>query len=396
MNPAEFRDSPTGRLVPTINGAMAFVPNPLPPPNLNLGSLVGRIARATRRLGELSGVGETLPNPYLLITPFMRTEAVASSKIEGTVTTLPELFLFEAGDSASPRNETKEVNNYTKALRLGLEQLDKLPVSSRLILSMHKVLMNDVDPGRGAHIIPGEFKRDQNWIGARLIENARYVPPPPSETADAMGFLEKFIHDDDSDLPWLIKLALIHYQFEAIHPFPDGNGRIGRILIPLILCEKNEISQPLLYLSAYFEQNYEKYIDLMLAISRDGSWEPWINFFLEAVESSAIEALRMARVLQDLSADYRKRIQTARSSALLALLVDHLFDIPAVSIPNAADLLSISYNAAKNNIDKLVEVGILEERPSRGTKWFFAMGIINAHEFKNKSGPRSGEQLQLV
>jgi Fic family protein len=396
MNPAEFRQSPTGHLVPTINGAMAFIPNPLPPANLNLGRLIGRVARATRRLGELSGIGETLPNPYLLITPFMRTEAVASSKIEGTVTTLPELFLFEAGDGTSTRNETKEVNNYTKALKSGLRQLEKLPVSSRLILEMHRILMADVDPGRGAHIIPGEFKRDQNWIGARMIENARYVPPPPSDTAEAMSHLERYIHNENSDLPWLIRLALIHYQFEAIHPFPDGNGRIGRILIPLILCEKQEISQPLLYLSSFFERNYERYIDLMLAISRDGAWEPWIEFFLEAVEISAIEAIRMARVLQDLSADYRKRIQTARSSALLALLVDHLFVVPAVSIPNAASILDISYNAAKNNIEKLVEVGILEERLSRGTKWFFAMGIITAHQVKNDEDGKLGEQLQLV
>lgn len=382
MNADDFRNSPSGRLVRSLDGVHAFVPNPLPPRDLELGGLVAIIARATKALGELSGVGATLPNPYLLIRPFMRTEAVASSKIEGTVTTLPELFMLEAGSGAA-RNETKEVNNYTEALKYGLDRVKDLPISGRLLLEMHKVLMKDVDDARGAHIIPGEFKRDQNWIGARLIQNARFVPPPPAETLDCLADLERFVHEDDGHLPLIVKLALIHYQFEAIHPFPDGNGRIGRLLIPLILCHRNEISQPLLYMSSYFEDNYDEYIDLMLEVSRSGAWNPWIKFFLEGVEYSSARAIESARALVELHAKYRAAVATARSSGLLARLVDSLFDIPAVSIPYATHVLGVSYNSAKQNVAKLVALGILKPHTFPGdrdrTQWFFAEEIMRTY-----------------
>jgi Fic family protein len=378
MIAAEFINSPSGRLTLTIDNAMAFVPAALPPPEIHLGAMVGLIARATQSMGELSGIGRTLPNPMLVIRPFLRKEAVASSKIEGTVTTMSDLVLFEAGKSereVSP--DTIEVRNYVRALEDGIPMLEHLPVSSRLILELHRILMSGVAHGRGAHIIPGEFKRDQNWIGARLIQNARFVPPPPREALECMSDLERYIHSDDEHVPLIVKLALIHYQFETIHPFPDGNGRIGRLLIPLILAERKQMSHPLLYLSSYFEKNYDSYIDLMFDVSRHGAWRPWIEFFLEAVIASCAEGIKKAHALQDLHRDYLQRVQTARSSALLGKLIDELFNIPAMTIRHAQKHLGISYNAAKNNIDRLVEVGILrlDKRLGRPA-WFLAVEIV--------------------
>lgn len=379
MNPDEFTNSGTGRLVPTIKG-MAFVPTPLPPSPLDLEPLIPLVARAERALGELSGIGRTLPNPYLLIRPFMRREAVASSKIEGTVTTLSQLLLFEVDEeSTRAPGDAREVLNYVRALEHSLKRLDELPISARLIREAHKILLTNVQSNRGAQIIPGEFRRDQNWIGARLIENARYVPPPPNEVADAMAELEKYINAKDDEVPTLIQLALIHYQFEAIHPFPDGNGRVGRLLIPLILCERKEISQPLLYMSSYFEKNYEQYIDRMLTISKTGLWGTWISFFLEGIEETCKDAIERAQSLQALQKKYYGDIQKARSSALLGRLIDLLFEHPAITVPYAAERLQISYNAAKNNISRLIEAKILRPSSSDSRPMVFvAAEIVNA------------------
>jgi Fic family protein len=391
MSPDDFQASPAGRLVSTIQDCHAFVPHPLPPPALDLARLIPLLTRAIHALGELSGIGRTLPNPALLIRPFSRIEAVASSRIEGTVTTFSELFIFEVGaDSAHTRTDTKEVHNYTRALQYGLQRLQKLPVSTRLISELHAVLMEGVAPTRGAQFRPGEFKIDQNWIGARLIQNARFIPPPPLEATIALSDLEKYVHSGDDDLPLIIKIAMIHYQFEAIHPFPDGNGRIGRLLIPLILCDKGMLSQPLLYLSPYFERNYNEYIDRLYAVSSLGQWEAWIEFFLKGVEESCRGAILRAHALQDLHQKYRERIQAARSSALLGRVIDALFDIPAVNIPFTALHLGITYHAAQNNIQRLVELGILSEHGHRRPKWYFADEIVAvAYEAQDEPTPRA-------
>jgi Fic family protein len=376
VNPEDF-SKPTGKLVPTIKG-LAFVPDPLPPGSINLANLVLPLSRAERALGELSGVGRTLHNPYLLIRPFMRREAVASSKIEGTVTTLSQLFLFEVdqeSDRAPP--DAREVWNYVRALEHSLSRLNEIPISGRLIKEAHRILLTDVQSHRGAAIVPGEYRKDQNWIGARVIENARFVPPPPQEVEEAMARLEKYIHRDDAEMPLLVRLALIHYQFETIHPFPDGNGRVGRLLIPLILCERKEISEPLLYMSNYFEKNYENYIDSLLNVSKLGLWEQWIKLFLEGVAETCRDAIQKARALQDLQAVYHDRVQRARSSALLPRLIDLLFEHPAITVPYATERLDITYNATKNNIERLVHNKIL--RPSTDDhrpKVFFADEII--------------------
>jgi Fic family protein len=377
MDSDAFRNSPAGTLVPTIDGAQAFVPAPLPPCPLDLGRLATPLANATLALGELSGIGRTLPNPDLLIRPFSRVEAVASSKIEGTVTSAPELLMLElTPDAPRVRSDTREVNNYNRALRYGLGRISELPISKRLLCELHGILLEGVSTERGARIVPGELKRDQNWIGARTIHNARFVPPPPKESVDALEHLEKFIHRQNEDLPLLVKLALVHYQFETIHPFPDGNGRVGRLLIPLMLCEQKAMSQPLLYLSAYFERHYDRYIDLMFEVSKSGAWAPWLEFFLKGVETTARNAIAKSHALQDLHRDHMNRVRTARSSALLAKLVDVLFAIPAITVPYTTRRLGVSYNSAKANLQKLVDLGIIVPHGDDRPQWFYAEKII--------------------
>lgn len=378
MNPEDFKSPLAGRLVPTTSGCMAFVPAPLPPPSLDLESLVPVIARATQALGELSGVGRTLQNPYLLIRPFMRKEAVASSKIEGTVTNLSELFVFEANEQTSQTpSDAREVFNYVRALEGALAQLADLPISTRLLRDAHKRLLTGVASHRGSSIVPGEFRHDQNWIGARLIQNARFVPPPHLQAIEAMSDLEKYINDDSSSLPLVIKMALVHYQFETIHPFPDGNGRVGRLLMPLMLCASKQISQPLLYLSSFLERNYDTYIDHMLKVSTNGKWEAWIEFFLTGIESMSKDAITKAQSLQDLENRYLGMIQQARSSALLAKIIGFLFENPALTIPSLSHRLSISYNASKNNVARLAEHGILRDSNIGHPKVWFAEEIID-------------------
>jgi len=378
MDISHFTDARTGRLVPTTHGAMAFVPDPLPPQGLILEPLVPLLSRATRVLGELSGIGRTLPNPYLLIRPFIRKEAAASSKIEGTVTTLSQLFLFEADEQTSQApSDAREVFNYVRALEYALGRLEELPISQRLIRDAHRILLSGVSSDRGAHVEPGEFRRDQNWIGARSIANARFVPPPPQEVPGAISDLEKYINSENAEVPTLVKMAMVHYQFETIHPFPDGNGRVGRMLMPLILCEAKELSQPLLYLSSYLERNYEAYIDKMFAVSARGEWLSWLTFFLTGIEETCTDAIGKARALQDIQNQYREKTQTARSSGLLAKITDMAFENPAITIPNVANRLDISYNAAKNNIARLVELRILHDSDYGRPRIWLARDIVD-------------------
>jgi Fic family protein len=364
--------------VSTTNGCLAFVPAPLPPRSLELEPLVPLIARATRALGELSGIGRTLPNPYLLIRPFMRKEAAASSTIEGTVKTLSELFLFEADEQTSRApSDAREVINYVRALERTLRSLDELPISRRLIQDAHRILMTGVASHRGARIVPGEFRGDQNWIGARIIENARFVPPPANEVPEAISDLEKYINRPDDSLPMVIKMALVHYQFETIHPFPDGNGRVGRMLMPLMLCESKELSQPLLYLSSYLERNYDSYINRTFAVSTRGEWERWVEFFLIGVAETCNDAIAKAQALQDLHTQFLGRLQQARSSALLAKIVGMIFEAPAVTIPSISKALDISYNSAKKHVARLEEYEILADSAVGRPRIWFAKDVID-------------------
>jgi Fic family protein len=323
----------------------------------------------------------------------LRREAILSSRIEGTVTSSEQLVLFEAGAPIDPgreRDDAREVLNYVHAMERGLRRLPTLPVSLRLIRELHEVLLKGV---RGEHDRPGQFRDSQNWIGPRggSIREARYVPPPVREMNEALDDFEKYLHlephmgqegtaaiEEDPNLsPLLVRLALIHYQFEAIHPFRDGNGRVGRLLIPLLLVSHGRLRAPVLYLSAFLERQRTTYYDLLLAVSQRGEWTEWVDFFLRGVAESAAEAVAQADILITLRDTWRREFETARSSALLHKLIDRLFETPAIRISGAQKLLKVTAASASANIKKLVEAGIVEERTGRKRDQIFvAMDIV--------------------
>lgn len=379
MKSEAFQEGATGRLVQTIDGCQAFVPDPLPPlRTLDLEPLLMQLIGASQALGELNGIGSTMGSPYLLVRPLLRREAVASSRIEGTVTSFDQLALFEAGmDVTEAAPDAGEVHNYVRALEHGIKRLPDLPVCLRLMNELHAILLEGVPDHRGARIAPGEFRNTQNWIGARRIQDARYVPPPPQDVMPTLDALEKFTQSERPDLPLLVQIALIHYQFEAIHPYPDGNGRVGRLLIPLILCELKALAQPLLYLSNYFERNRDEYIDLMLDISQRGMWERWIEFFVRGIEQECRDTIGKIRSLQALRANFEQRVQRARSSVLLGKLIDLLFESPVVTVPRAAKKLGISYNAAKNNLERLVQAQVVTPASLGSRNYWIARDILD-------------------
>lgn len=398
MDVDAFRKSPCGRVMPTIKGAWAYVPNPLPP-HLDCSPLISVLDRASMAVGELRGVGYAVPNPYLLIRPLQRKEAVASSQIEGTVTELSDLFLLEEGVDESRRPvDTREVLNYVRALVHAISRLDKLPLSSRLLNEAHSILMRNVAVDRGAKYPPGEFRRDQNWIGRRNadIHDARFVPPPVPEMMNALADFERYINkiSDNDDAPDLIRSALIHYQFEAIHPYPDGNGRIGRLLIPLYLAQSGVLPQPLLYLSPFFERNRDEYVDRLLSVSRDGAWLEWVRFFLRGVVEQCRDAIIRMQKLRDLQSTYRNKLQKVGSSGLAARLIDHIFERPFISVPIAQNFLEVTYPTAKAAIDRLIAAKVLEElEPRTKPKFFVAREVyrtIEADYFEDEEQPRGG------
>jgi len=334
-------------------------------PKLKLGlETINALSSADRALSELAGIARTLPNPHLLIRPFMRREAVLSSRIEGTQASLSDLLFFEAASGGETEvSDVQEVANYVGALEHGLRRLSDFPLSLRLIREMHEHLMRGV---RGEHQTPGEFRTSQNWIGPPgcTLMDATFVPPPVAEMNDALDGFEKYLHAQ-SEMPPLIRLSLIHYHFEAIHPFLDGNGRIGRLLMTLILCADGLLPEPMLYLSAYFERYRDDYYRLLLGVSQRGEWIPWIRFFLKAVEVQSRDAIQRSDVLLTLWSRYRTQLQEARGSALLLALVDMLFSFPAINTRMAAEALEVTQRSAQLNINKLVEAGILEEATGR-------------------------------
>lgn len=381
MQPDDFTQDKWGKLVWNPAGGAgywAFLPHPLPPKLELTWELAGKLSAADRALSELAGSARNLPNPHLLIGPFIRREAVLSSRIEGTQASLSDLFFFEAAGAGSAVRPTppdvREVANYVRALEHGLKRLNELPLSLRLLREMHAELM---EGGCGEHLTPGEFRRSQNWIGPPrcTLMDATYVPPPPAEMEEALGALEQYLHAS-SPLPPLVRLALVHYQFEAIHPFLDGNGRIGRLLMALLLCHEGLLAHPLLYLSAYFEQHRQEYYRLLLEVSHAGRWMPWIEFVLAGVAEQARDALWRTETLLNLWQQYHQRFAVARSSALLLRLVDDLFEYPVLTISRAAKVLGVTQRAASLNIQKLVDAGILTEVTGRARNRLFAAQAI--------------------
>jgi Fic family protein len=362
MQPADFSAEQRQHVRRAPTGYWAFVPPPLPPAVTFETELVHALSEADRALGRLAGVGSSLPNPYLLITPFLRREAVLSSRIEGTQATLSELVLFEATGEQQP-DDVREVANYVQALEAAISPTQPLPLSLRLIRDLHRILMTGV---RGRDQTPGEFRTSQNWIGSvgALIDNATFTPPPVDAMWQCLDALERHLHQD-STLPPVIRLALIHYQFEAIHPFLDGNGRVGRLLISLLLHQWELLPQPLLYLSAYFDRFRNEYYRLLLEVSTRGAWEPWLAFFAAAVAEQATDALARSARLLGLRDSYRQRVVGPRASTLPMQLIDQLFLRPAINVGSAREVLNVTWRSAQKNVDKLVEAGILQEITGR-------------------------------
>lgn len=362
MDPKAFQNSPTGRTVHVARGDYwAYAPNPLPPSLAWTSELVADLSAADQALGRLAGLGATLLNPHILIAPFMHREAVLSSQIEGTQASLSDLYAYEAVQLSlfDQPSDVREVHNYVRALEYGLERLSSLPLSLRLIRELHEHLMAGV---RGEHQTPGEFRRGQNWIGPPgcTLSSATFVPPPVAEMNQALDAFEEFLHAD-SPLPSLVRLGLIHYQFEAIHPFLDGNGRVGRLLITLLLCAWRLLPQPLLYLSAYFEAHRQEYYDHLLGVSQYGTWEAWLRFFLRGVAEQSLDAVARAAQLQVLHAQYHQRFQTMRAAARLLQVVDLLFVRPILGIPQVAEALGVSHQSASRYVETLETEGVLRE-----------------------------------
>ena len=362
MDAALFKSSSSGKVVRATGGYWTFVPSPLPPDLEWNTALVSRISRADLAVGTLSGLGETLPNPHLLIYPFIRREAVLSSRIEGTQSSLSDLLLFEA-TQIEKQKDVKEVQNYVRAVEYGLKRLNDLPLSLRFIRELHEILMDGV---RGEHATPGEFRQSQNWIGdsGATLNEATFVPPSVPEMQGCLDQLEKFLHSD-TKLPPIVQAAMIHYQFETIHPFLDGNGRIGRLLVTLFLCQKNVLTKPLLYLSAFFERYRQEYYKLLLKVSQIGAWKEWIGFFLKAVTEQSEDAVSRSRHLLELLRNYSQIAREKRLTPTAIRLVELIFMKPVLNAKTAQEFLNVSYPSAQNAISSLEEAGILIEVTGR-------------------------------
>ena len=363
MNPNDFGAAAPGRLIPLAGPSgeyLTYVPNPLPR-SIPLGmNLIRLLSEADRALGELKGIGRMVPNPDLLIQPFIRREAVSSSRIEGTITNYEQLVLFEADPSEGDEfPDHQEVANHVKANRYGYERLATLPVSLRLITEVHERLMQGV---RGEDKTPGQFRRIQNMIGrdGQTPAQARFVPPPVASMHESLSELQQFM-GRPTDMPVLVDLALIHYQFETIHPFLDGNGRMGRLLINLLLGERKVLTQPLLYLSFYLEKHKSEYVDHLLNVSRTGDWEPWVAFFLRGVAVQAKSAIQRSNELLGFREDCKSRWMKMTNSTLIMAVIDMLFERPAVTITTIKERLGVTFRTAQLNVEKLVADGILVE-----------------------------------
>ncbi len=379
MNREDFHSTQAGHVIQTLHGYLAFIPAPLPPEITYTSHLVLTLSRADALLSELSGLGRFLPNPHLLINSYICREAVLSSRIEGTRAGLSDLWLedVQPGDHDHPDADLNEVHNYVKALEYGIRRFNELPLSLRLVREIHATLMEGV---RGGLATPGEFRRSQNWIGpaGSTLASAAYVPPPPDEMMPCLANWEMFLQER-SHFPELIQCALLHEQFEAIHPFLDGNGRIGRLLITLFLLERQRLTQPLLYLSTYIEAHREDYYTHLQRVRTHGDWNSWILFFLNGVIETAQLAVRQAGQLTRLRDQYQLQL---RQKPKAAALIDPLFTNPYMTVARAAKILNVSHPTARQAVKILEEAGILHE--VTGREWgriYQAAAISRAIEY---------------
>jgi Fic family protein len=341
-------------------GFEAFVPFALPPdPPLQVD--LDLLEQANRAVGRLDALTLLLPDPSLFLYFYVRKEAVLSSQIEGTQSSLSDLLMHEYHEAPGvPIDDVEEVSQYVAALNHGLERLrGGFPLSLRLIREIHGILLSK---GRGSTKTPGEFRRSQNWVGGTRPGNARFVPPPPEEVMACMGELEKFFHDQPVRTPLLLKAALSHIQFETIHPFLDGNGRLGRLLITFLLCIEGALSEPLLYLSLYFKEHRDTYYDLLQRVRVEGDWEAWVNFFLEGVIGTAEQAVKTAQRITNLFADDRTRIEKmGQAAGNVARIHSYLQKKPVLEIPRASTEIGISQPTVTSALKRLEEIGVVRE-----------------------------------
>lgn len=393
MDPKRFVAPDFGRAVRTFgaHGYVAFQPAPMPRTVDLDPDTVMRLSDADRALGRLAGTGRLLPNPHLLIQPYITREALASSRIEGTQASLSDVFDAQARNK--PEGPIREVTNYIHALEHGLVRLDSLPVSRRLLCEVHEVLLSDV---RGRERLPGAVRRSQNWIGSpdNRPETAVFVPPDVDHMERAFADFERFVHEE-TPIPPLVKIALVHYQFETIHPFLDGNGRLGRLLIAFLLVEQQLLPQPLLYLSAYFEQHRSEYYDRLQAVRERGELREWLVFFLTGVAELANDAVGRAERLVDLRESYRQRLSGDRSRAVE--VVDLVFQNPVLTTTRIAETLDMTLQSALNHVRRLEAAGIVSEArgvPGRSKRWmstevFHAVDPEASAEFSNDDDSRT-------
>lgn len=379
MQRSAFTTNAPGELVelPSRSGqtALAFVPNSLPA-RIQIDAEISKAAeRAALAIGNLNGSALILPNPTLLYRPFLRREAIASSRIEGTRAEFGQLVLFEAKDDRTPDADIAEVQNYLQALQAGWSKPEERPFSVGLVMELHQQLLSGV---RGSTLKPGQLRTVPVHISGMDLVSARFVPPPPEFVRDLLGNLFAYIADGD-DLPPLARLAVIHYQFETIHPFMDGNGRTGRLMMPLLLREWGYLELPILYLSEYFEEHRETYIDLLLSVSQKGAWKEWILFVLTGIERSAREAMYRGRDLIALRESLRVRYGQGRQAGTILQIIDGLFESPAITMKRAANLAGITPQGVRKVFDRLIADGVLEEvDPSARPRIYAAPEIIAA------------------
>jgi len=373
-----------GRYVRQPEGFRVFIPGPLPPdPPIQMDEEMQVLLSATdRAIGRLDAITEFVPNPDLFVAMYVRKEAVLSSQIEGTQASLTDLLEFESEAKRHKRvTDVQEVFNYVRAINFGLEQLAEMPLCLRLLRAIHAELLKGV---RGGYRTPGEFRKSQNWIGpsSGTISEAAFVPPPAHEIPGAMGNLERFLHDD-TPMPPLVKCGLAHAQFETIHPFLDGNGRLGRLLITFFLCWRGILTRPLLYLSVYFKRHRQEYYDRLQAVRDAGDWEGWIRFFLEGVRSASLEASETARKILDLREKHRTEVgRETRGSGAGLILLDRLFEFPMITVRQVADIIQRSYPVANDLTAAFVELGILSQAAERKrNRVFVYQPYLNLLEF---------------
>lgn len=390
MHPNSFTSTKRGQVKQTIKGFWAFHPAPLPKKLALDEEAINLLVEATAAVNRLGGLGLLIPNPHLLISPHLRIEAILSSRIEGTQTEVPQLLQAEAEQAKAneSNNDLREVQNYISAIEHGISRVrGGFPISSRLLREMHEILLQGV---RGRQRMPGELRKSPVWIGGSTLDNAVFVPPPPDVMTQSLTELEFFIQE--RDMPLLVQIALVHYQFEVIHPFLDGNGRLGRMLIPLMLLERETLVEPLLYLSAFFEQNRSEYYDLLLSTSQHGDLMAWLKFFLLGVKTQAYDAEMRIQRLVKLQTEFRNDLLAEGKPASVLRLADYLFAQPLVSAALVARALEVTPPTANASIKALVQRGDLTEISGRKRFRLFQAPKIYDAVFGDIDTPPSAER----